>query len=449
MSQSLRDILAQIRGEKIKDRQEGLTAIRSAFSSDAAIEKFDSEGDGLRWLVVYQALFTAVAIEKKACFSKKGTTAAERRLSDTAATMRWLMERSVLSLSRKSVRALLSHLSQTLSHEGRLLTVVALDYLKAIRCIIIHAPHLEHMDNEMWIVILRTAFNIILGDSLGTELDEPSAAAEHKDMDDGEENPDSDEEMLGSDTSGPRKRRRIQESSSSRSFASSHHSIKHRTASLEQIESASLVSILLDSPSTPLLSSMYTYLPAGVLGRLSAILRVYPSDSSIYHDILSAVTASLQHLSLNHKDAVTRFAVESWEDLLALWSIRIIGLKERLIAILKTIFPYCSAARHQESTHSSVAMNNIGKLYQLLESLPDARKGIEGIDLDRLRLQIVEEASQSDPTNRVFCAHTFRAGQDFDRSQALAWAVLELYADCIAEVPGLTLRTSATTEILL
>jgi ataxia telangiectasia mutated family protein len=50
-----------------------------------------------------------------------------------------------------------------------------------------------------------------------------------------------------------------------------------------------------------------------------------------------------------------------------------------------------------------------------------------------LRLEVLP--SDAEECERgVFVAHTFRAGWHFDSSQALAWALMELQADCAEKV---------------
>jgi ataxia telangiectasia mutated family protein len=150
---NLKTVLHQLKSEKIKDRQEGLSALRTVFGRDSIVLTLDESGNGSAWLVVFQALFTCVLNEKSALTkikkSAKNTSsaAALRRLGDAAAAVRWLTERAVHRFNKKVVKALLAHFLQTMVYQGELLVPVVLDYIKAIRCVVGWTPHLEHLDD--------------------------------------------------------------------------------------------------------------------------------------------------------------------------------------------------------------------------------------------------------------------------------------------------------------
>lgn len=144
---NLKTVISQLKSEKIKDRQEGLSSLRTVFARDSAVLSLDESGKGTAWLLVFQALFTCVLSEKVTLTkSKTSTTAAAKRLGEAAASVRWLTERAVGRLNKKVVKPLLSHLLQTMVWNGELLAPVALDYIKALRSVLGWAPHLEHLD---------------------------------------------------------------------------------------------------------------------------------------------------------------------------------------------------------------------------------------------------------------------------------------------------------------
>src|ERR1700731_1091835 len=97
---NLKSVLAQLSSDKIKERQEGITALRDTFSQDRALGRVDSDGSCKTWLVIFQRLFEAVAAEK-ALYDKKPSDVAERRLRAAASTVRWLTERVVDRLNKK------------------------------------------------------------------------------------------------------------------------------------------------------------------------------------------------------------------------------------------------------------------------------------------------------------------------------------------------------------
>lgn len=148
---NLKTVLHQLKSEKIKERQEGLSSLRSVFARNNIVQNLDEAGDGRAWLVVFQALFTCVLNEKSALTKKSSSkntssNAASNRLGDAAAAVRWLTETAVQRLNKKVVKALLAHLIQTMVYQGELLAPVSLDYIKAVRCLVRWTPHLEHLD---------------------------------------------------------------------------------------------------------------------------------------------------------------------------------------------------------------------------------------------------------------------------------------------------------------
>lgn len=153
---SLDKVLRLLKSDKIKERQEGILSLRTVFARDSTVASLDQAGNGKAWLLVFQALFNCVLNEKASLTktTKSGSSvkiapsaAASRRLGDAAGTVRWLTERSVHLLNKKVTNALVSHFRQTIINYGELLAPVALDYVKALRCVVGWAPHLEHMND--------------------------------------------------------------------------------------------------------------------------------------------------------------------------------------------------------------------------------------------------------------------------------------------------------------
>lgn len=152
---NLDKVIRLLKSDKIKERQEGLSSLRTVFARDSAVASLDHDGNGKAWLLVFQALFGCVLNEKAALLktTKSGSTikvtpsaAASRRLGDAAATVRWLTERSVHLLNKKVMSSLVAHLRQVVISHGELLAPIALDYVKALRCVVGWTPHLEHMN---------------------------------------------------------------------------------------------------------------------------------------------------------------------------------------------------------------------------------------------------------------------------------------------------------------
>ena len=174
---NLKSVLGQLKSDKQKDRQQGLVSIREVFERDSVVNNLDDKGDGRVWLVVFQALFTAV-VNERAAVVKKGLSNATslmiRRLEDASSTVRWLVERSVVKWGFKVAKALVNHLMQMIVHNGRLFQPVCLNYVKALRTVLSYRPHLDRFlgDDTQWIKIMSLSFAVVLGDSLNSSLDE-------------------------------------------------------------------------------------------------------------------------------------------------------------------------------------------------------------------------------------------------------------------------------------
>ncbi|KAH9479387.1 Serine/threonine-protein kinase TEL1 [Psilocybe cubensis] len=472
---ALKSIIENLKSDKVKQRQDALVALREAFSQDRVLAslQYNEEGNRLpkHWLAIFQALFSTVQIEKKASTqrTKSGpsTAASLRRLSEAASTVRWLIERTVQFMTKTIARVVFSHLISMLpsrpTADAELFTPVALDYAKALKCLVSYTPHLEHLDDDMWISIVQMSFNVILdepiqsrfaGKYVGAE-DEDEARQVDSDMyeDDSEE---MDEDMDGTDsdnlsslaTANDKKRRRTPAAtpSTSKKRPRTHSpptpiqsprnapGIYRTPVSLEQVEFASLLSIMIGSPIAPILR--FSNLPSAILQRLEQFLQRYPSDSSLLHDFLSILSSTLSHISLNKKFEVAKFSRSAWSALVGLWGTKDKSIKAGIIDILRQLLPFtmCPVEIKRSKLPQFDCAKEFGRLKDLLAGETENRWGIAGLSLDALRLQNIGFDEEDKQSNEIFVAKTFRAGWNFDADQALSWAVLELYANCVGQL---------------
>ncbi|KAG1746583.1 uncharacterized protein EDB91DRAFT_1345361 [Suillus paluster] len=436
---NLKTVLDHLKSSKVKERQEGIISLKEAFSRDDAVH---GVADGRAWLVVFQALFTTVTSEKAECDKKAASgksastgAAALRRLGDATATVRWLVERSLCSLTMKILTPLLAHLLQMMVYRGQLYAPLALDYLKTIKILLSWTPHIEHLDATTWISIAELAFNIIFDDLIKTKFEDDTGESNDESMQvdiSGMYQDDSDEKEDHEPTTATQKRKRKGREHSATPAPGGVHSTKSRKASvqhsvsLEQIECASLLAILFRSPSAPFLSEDVPNLSSAILNRMRRFLERYPGDASLHHDYLLALQPVLSHLCLNRTKDVETFARSTWNQLVGLWGTKNKRMKESLVGILRTLFPFLTAA-HDGPSFAWV--DGVYKLWTLLSGEADSRRGLDSLSLDSLRLEVLPSDAEHCESG-VFVAHTFRAGWHFDSSQALAWALMELQADC-------------------
>lgn len=113
---------------------------------------------------IFEALFKCAATERKAYLGatkdilKNG---AANRLSSCAATFRIVVEASVSKLKSNTVKALLQHIIDILPHpEGDHCDPLVTDYAKAMRAILEHQSHVEHLC-ERWKSILDFCLDAI------------------------------------------------------------------------------------------------------------------------------------------------------------------------------------------------------------------------------------------------------------------------------------------------
>ena len=102
---------------------------------------------------------------------------------------------------------------------------------------------------------------------------------------------------------------------------------------------------------------------------------------------------------------------------------------------LTLLLPYVS---HVDSQFDRA--DGFGRLLKLLNSEHETRWPFDPLSIDFLRLEVSDGLEP-----QVFVANTFRHGLRFSSSQAIAWAVLELQADCTNEV-GHIIRPSTRSN---
>ncbi|KAF8659897.1 hypothetical protein AX16_001781 [Volvariella volvacea WC 439] len=443
-------ILTKLESNKIKDVTEGLNELRNVFSSRHIVQNFsmvelDNGGmshDPRVWLHVFQSLYGAARFGLTV-YEKKPKTGAGTKgpntkvLEQVASTIRWLTEQTISRINSKISKSLYSHLLQMMVYRGKLFQPVALDYIKTLKVLVSCRPHLDRMEVKTWFHILEIGFNCVLGDPIGTILDSETFIEGMKQLEQSldEDAMDEDEDdSLASPLKRKRPRRDSNDTVISRSgtvpFLPPRGLSRNGTmAKPEQLEFTAVIAIILKHPLAPL--------PSSILIRLARFLFMYPVDTSMNEDFLSALSSTLSHLALNRVKDVEEFAKVVWPKLLGLWTSKNKRIKEALVAVLRVLFPFVTLDDEDHSL-SDVLFDSgegVAKLYELLKSEVENRSGVEPLTLDSLRLDIgnLLEGENGDG-DFVFTAKTFRSGNDFDAAHALTWAMLELQADCVAKL---------------
>jgi serine-protein kinase ATM len=290
----------------------------------------------------------------------------------------------------------------------------------------------------MWVKLAEMCLNVVLGDSLRKRLAD-EADVETEEISRADLSPESDEDeddsIISTET---KKRRRRWESGPSEPSMSTRSAVPRGQpgpVSAEQIEFGSLLA-LLTSSSPPFLAVEYPDLGSAMLNRLLRFLRLYPADTSLHPDFIVILSATLSHLALNKRDAVTRFAQGSWDALLGMWGTKNKKMKENLIIVLRTLFPFYTT-RYPEAGPPSLDfsyVDGVSRLWHLLGGEAESRWGVDGLSLDSLRLSLTRNLSPGAGKTGAFMARTFQYGLSFDANQAMSWTILELQADCAEKV---------------
>ncbi|KAI9509667.1 hypothetical protein F5148DRAFT_1185674, partial [Russula earlei] len=169
-----------------------------------------------------------------------------------------------------------------------------------------------------------------------------------------------------------------------------------------------------------------------MLDRLSRFFQLFPTDTSLHPDFIVILSATLSHLALNKRDAVTRFAKRSWDGLLGIWGTKNKTTKESLIVVLRILFPFYTD-RCPEAGLASLDfsyLEGVSRLWHLLDGEAESRWGVDGLSLNSLRLSRTGNQPCSASKTGAFVARTFQYGWNFDANQAMTWTILELQADC-------------------
>lgn len=431
---SLEEISGFICSDRIKQRQDGLVKLLSTFSSTSRVEQVGSKGLQLIFGALHQAHRKELeTVTKKGAIDPSSITGpssvAVRRLQEVAHTFRSLVERSAKMMLRKTAREVLDYAFSNLKYRGRLLQPVALDYLRSIEIMLQWKPHLEHLTPDTSVQFLSLGLNIILEDPLKTELEVTEEVHGQTPSSNAGSSDEAESEAEEGTTSSPKKKRKMPSTYAQRrpTPVTGLSDVQPKSATPEKVAAAAILRAILTASVSPLISSSYPSLPAAILDRFQRFLHAYPQKSTLHPDLLIALSSVLSHCSLNRSVSVAHFARGSWSALVGLWGNK--DVKERLVVIIRMLLPFLAVddERFGPTWDCSAELN---KLWRCLEKDVHSAGKIEHLSLDSLRLQLLSTTENQ----RAFVAKTFRYGWMFDAKQALAWAILELYADCVARV---------------
>ncbi|GAA5938292.1 hypothetical protein JCM10213_003256 [Rhodosporidiobolus nylandii] len=448
-------ILSALQSDKIKERTAGVQACREFLSSRRSFASLTSDRS-FSWLAALQTLFHVVLTERNAWAAKKPPSAAvEKRLDDAAQLVRFCVEKSVQQVSRKTAKAVVNHLTQMIASGGsssssssRDLPPYALTYLKALRAVLSHPPHLEHLDEKQWTDVVALCFSGALGDKIkiGQEFADENAM----ELDDDASLPRGALRNGTPRAAGSDEDELAPSASTSRGGRGKSRRDEKRTATPVEIELLHVLDCAFRAHSAPFLPYAHA-----ILSKFLRFFARFPGETSAHLPALSALNRALQELDLNDQKSMRRIGARMWGSLVGLWQTKSAGTKEMVVVALRLLFPFVvpspatlavaaaggggGAAREDERDGARKAR----ELYDAVLSEPGIRwREAYELDIDVLRLGVSppsptpSSSSSSAPQagERAFHAQTFRLASGFDDKHAVAWATVELGAMALARV---------------
>ncbi|OTA98913.1 hypothetical protein M426DRAFT_16925 [Hypoxylon sp. CI-4A] len=143
-------------------RSGGLDDLIHIFKEQAKASNFEALDDK-GYHVTFEALFRCALAEKQAYYSNKSTAAS--RLTKCAEALRLGVELGAGKVKRKTVLAVIDHITQTLPHpEDDLVPPLVQDYVKAMVALLGHATNVELLamgGGEGWFTCVDFAINIL------------------------------------------------------------------------------------------------------------------------------------------------------------------------------------------------------------------------------------------------------------------------------------------------
>lgn len=402
-------IVSRLDATVIKDRTEAVQRMKEFLTFPKNFNAVCS-ANSHQWLSTLQTLFGTVMTERNIAVQKP-TAPAQKRLESAAMLVRWLIEKIHLRLNRKAIKACINHLTQMVAVAGQL-QIYALTYLRALRLLLLHPPHLEHLDERQWTDIVMLSFSSILGDKfkIGQEFVDDSRLRDDD---------QSDEE----DANG-RKIVKVKAALRRTLEDEEEQGIIRKTASQEEIELMSIVEAAFRSKSAPFL----TY-SSVIFTKFLRFFRRFPVETTAHAPAVAALNRAFAELDLNDQKTMRELGPLLWPAILSLWSTKNPLLKEQIIMAHRYLLPFI-APIDKDNTLVMVD-TKIKPLYEAILTEPTIRwrDGYE-VEIDTLDLGW-EKGQEERRRASAFHSETFCLGLGFTDKNAVAWSLLELAADTL------------------
>ncbi|KAK4047357.1 Serine/threonine-protein kinase tel1 [Microbotryomycetes sp. JL221] len=412
-----REVLDNIASGKTRERTQAVEDFRRILSSSHTLARINSDKSH-SWTTTLQLLF-GVVINERNDYAKKATAVSRKRLEDMTSLVAWTIERLHESLSARGIKSVLAHLAQILATDGAE-APHSLTYLRALRTVLEHAPHVDHLEEKQWVEIAAMCFGLALGERvrIGQDFADDEAMNYADDGDDQRVRRraplrvvDDDDvlEVLG----------------------------LRKTSNHAEVEAMRVLEAAFRSKSSPFLAFSRV-----ILVKFTKFFRQFASETSAHAPALTALNLALADLIFNDQEALRKIGSKLWPFILALWPTKNPVLKEQVIISLQYLLPAITEGDRSDGIFVGSRTTN---LFEAILTEPTLRwRDAFELDLDHLSLRLDDGMSD---TVKPYSLSTLSMGPDFSERDCATWAVLELGADSLAEMHDAN-DTPANNDIL-
>jgi serine-protein kinase ATM len=172
-----------------------------------------------------------------------------------------------------------------------------------------------------------------------------------------------------------------------------------------------------------------------VLVKFCRYFEMYQGSVTSHVDMIPALCHVLEQIELNRVADMMWFSRRIWPSLVALMKGRVRTDYVQLLVIFKIILPYYVRVENDDARAEVVtdlvdsnSFKGLTDLVLVIDEHAPLKAGLEPLSMESLRLEFIP---LEEDVLTGFCTRTFRHGRAFTGSQAHAWTMLELQADCI------------------
>lgn len=405
------NIITACESSNISERVSGLADLRTLISSKRNLDRLQQHQDH-KWIQTLQTVFQVAVNERSAASKTKASGPVLKRFEEITSLVRFVAEKLHSRLSRKALKALQKHCIDMSVLNGRLATC-ALTYLRTLRTILSHTPHLEHLAKPQWIDLVTLCFSASLGDPIKIGQQFKDRELMEVDVGDGVVGGVNSEGLTGGlrDASDSEEKDELERSKTP----------VRETATQEDIELMVCIEIAFRSTSAP-----FKDYSRVILRKFVRFFSGFDRETTAHTPALTALNHTLAALELNDVAALTVFAPLLWPHVLFLFATKSIVLKEQVIMALDYLLPFISF----DTIKSLQTDTPIRGLYDAILRESENRWRVEELNPDNLRLGLASKSQEPAP----FDYTTFRHGSEFSNTQAIAWVMLKLGATCLAKL---------------